>query len=109
MTSPAEDSARIMREARTSLERRRAGRRPAVGRASAELRRRHRAGKLTRIAVAVATLVVAAMVTGIVLGGIGYGGLALTVGIAVVAVSALSPIALRKPRDAAAAPLVPGA
>jgi MFS family permease len=50
-----------------------------------------------------------AILAGVVLGWIGYGGLALTVGIAVVAVSALSPIALRRARAAAAAPLVPGA
>ena len=39
-----------------------------------------------------------AILAGVVLGWIGYGGLALTVGIAVVAVSALSPVALRMAR-----------
>ena len=48
-----------------------------------------------------------AILAGVVLGWIGYGGLALTVGIAVVAVSALSPIALRRARAEAAAPIAP--
>ena len=49
-----------------------------------------------------------AILAGVVLGGIGYGGLALTVGIAVVAVSALSPLALRRARTEAAADTTPG-
>ena len=48
-----------------------------------------------------------AILAGVVLGWIGYGGLALTVGIAVVAVSALSPLALRRARSEAATPGAP--
>ena len=48
-----------------------------------------------------------AILSGVVLGWIGYGGLALSVGVAVVVVCALSPMALRMSRTAVAPPASP--
>lgn len=81
MASPAHDSARTMAEARQSLTRQRAGGRrvASIGRGSAELKARHLKGKLVRVMLALAGIVIAAMVAGTIIGGIGIEGLFLTV------------------------------
>lgn len=77
MASPAHDSARTMAAARQSLAHQRAGGRrvASIGRGSAELKKRHLKGKLTRVMLAIAGIVIAAMVAGTIIGGIGIEGL----------------------------------
>lgn len=73
----AADAAAILRAAQASLDfQQRGGRRRsgAIGRRSAELRRRHAAGKLLRIALAIAAILVAATLARVVLHGIGVFG-----------------------------------
>ena len=81
MASPAQNSDRILREARQSLTAQRAGGRrvASIGRGSAELKSRHLQAKLTRLALAVAGIVIAAMIAGPIIGGIGIVGLFYTV------------------------------
>ena len=81
MASPAHDSTRTLAEARQSLARQRAGGRrvASIGRGSAELKARHLKGKLVRVMLALAGIVIAAMVAGTIIGGIGIEGLFLTV------------------------------
>ena len=78
----ASDSERIIAEARQSLVRQREGGRRVTGRAigqrSAEVRRRHLARKVTRIAMAIGAVLAAAMVAGLVIDGIGFTGLVVT-------------------------------
>ncbi|MCH7628726.1 MAG: hypothetical protein IH997_08425 [Proteobacteria bacterium] len=78
----ATDSDRILTEARQSLVRQREGGRRVTGRAigqrSAEVRRRHFARKLTRVAMAISAVLAAAMVAGLVIDGIGFTGLVVT-------------------------------
>ena len=81
----ASDSDRILREARQSLSLQRAGgRRRSIGKRSAELKCRHAAGKLARMALAVIGILVAAMVAGLVIDGIGFTGIMAT-GLAILA------------------------
>jgi len=81
LASPAHDSTRTLAEARQSLARQRAGGRrvASIGRGSAELKARHLKGKLVRVMLALAGIVIAAMVAGTIIGGIGIEGLFLTV------------------------------
>lgn len=92
MAGEAADSAAIMRAAQGSLTfQQRGGRRSggAIGRRSAELRRRHWLNKLIRASLAVAAILFAVSVTGIVIGGIGLGGFVLTILALVVATGLL--------------------
>ncbi len=74
------DSDRILSEARQSLTLQRAGgRRRSIGARSAEMKRRHLARKVTRMAMAVGAILLAGMVAGLVIDGIGLGGLLLMI------------------------------
>lgn len=88
-SSPAHSSDVILRDARASLTRQREGGRRSIGQRSAELKNRHRAGKITRIAIAIAGIVVAAMIAGTIIGGIGIEGLFYAVLMGIVAVTVL--------------------
>lgn len=78
----ATDSDRILADARQSLVRQREGGRRVTGRAigqrSAEVRRRHFARKVARVAMAVSVVLLGAMVAGLVIDGIGFTGLVVT-------------------------------
>ena len=99
MASPAQNSDRIMREARQSLTAQRAGGRrvASIGRGSAGLKSRHLKAKLTRLALAVAGIVIAAMIAGSIIGGIGIAGLFYTVLAAVAAMFVLARYPQLKP------------
>ena len=74
------DSDRILSEARQSLTLQRAGgRRRSIGARSAEMKRRHLARKVTRMAMAVGAILLAGMIAGLVIDGIGLGGLLLMI------------------------------
>lgn len=90
MSSPAESSDVILSEARDVLVRQRAGRTHSIGRASAEMKARHYRGKVKRIMIAVAAVVLAAMTAGLVLDGIGLAGLMIAVLAGVVLVALLA-------------------
>ena len=77
MAGAADDSARILAEARGSLTQQRAGGRrlQPIGRRSAERRRLHATRKAMRVLGAVAAVVIATMAAGLLLGGIGITGL----------------------------------
>lgn len=92
MAGEAGDSAAILRAAQNSLTfQQRGGRRSggAIGRRSAELRRRHVLNKLIRASLAIAAILFGVSVTGIVIGGIGLGGFVLTILALVVAAGLL--------------------
>lgn len=72
--SPAQDSQRILAEAKSTLVRQQAGGRRSIGQRSADLKRTHLGKKLARMAMAVGVLLVGAMVAGLVLDGIGFAG-----------------------------------
>lgn len=72
--SPAQDSQRILAEAKSSLVRQQAGGRRSIGQRSADIKRQHRGKKLARMAMAVSVVLVAAMAAGLVLDGIGITG-----------------------------------
>lgn len=84
----AEDSDRILADARNSLTHQRAGGRrlQPIGKRSAERRKQHTLRKAVRIALAVATVAVVTMGVGLALGGIGLGGLFSAILAAVLAV-----------------------
>lgn len=92
MAGEAADHAAILRAAQASLDfqvdggRRRAR---SIGRHSAELKRRHAAAKLLRIALAVVAIVIATGVVGSVLHGLGLFGVAAAVLAIVVAIMVL--------------------
>lgn len=76
MAGEAHESDRILASARQSLQVQRAGgRRRSIGQRSAEMKRRHYLGKLTRAAMAVAVILLGGMVAGLILNGIGITGL----------------------------------
>ncbi|MCW1383844.1 hypothetical protein OLX02_13540 [Novosphingobium sp. KCTC 2891] len=78
----AQESDRILAEARQSLVRQREGGRRvggrSIGQRSAEVKRRHLARKAARMAMAVAVVLLGAMVAGLVIDGIGFTGLVVT-------------------------------
>jgi hypothetical protein len=80
MTSPAQDSARTLAEARASLVRQQAGGRrvSSIGQRSADMKRQHRLRKILRMTTAVVAVLVAAMVAGLIIDGIGFTGIMLT-------------------------------
>lgn len=84
----ADDSDRILADARRSLVSQRAGGRrlQPIGKRSAERRQQYRLRKAVRIALAVATVAVVTMGAGLLLDGIGLGGLFIAVLAAVLAV-----------------------
>lgn len=93
MPDSTHDSDVILADARRSLAENRAGgyhRRASIGRGSADLKTRHLVGKIKRILVAVAGIVVAAMIAGLVIDGIGFVGIMVTLLAIVAAVVALS-------------------
>lgn len=83
MASPAHDSDRTLAQARATLQRQRStdrvGGGRSIGRRSAELKRRHYARKVARMAMAVAVILFAAMAAGLIIDGIGFTGVMLTV------------------------------
>ena len=98
MASPAHDSQAIMTAAQRSLaEQRAGGRRRSIGRGSAQLKARHLKGKLTRLLLALAGIVIAAMVAGTIIGGIGIVGLFYTVLAGLVAMFVLARYPQLKP------------
>ena len=80
MTSPAQQSDQILRDARQSLTHQRAGGRRVVsiGQRSAALKREHAFRKVGRAVTAVVAIIVAAMVAGLVIDGIGFTGVMVT-------------------------------
>lgn len=83
MPGDARDSDRILAEAKRSLVTQRAGGRRfadshSIGRRSRQLKRKHFVGRIWRMMLGVAGVVIAAMAVGIVLDGIGITGLLLT-------------------------------
>lgn len=86
MTSPAQNSDRILAEARRTLAEQRAGGRrvKSIGKRSAELKSRHARAKAARLGAVIAVILAAAMVTSLVIDGIGFTGLVLT-GLAILA------------------------
>lgn len=79
MASPAHDSDRTLADARSALRRQQGGGRRSIGRRSAELKRRHYARKIARMAMAVAMILFGAMIAGMVVDGIGITGVMVTV------------------------------
>lgn len=75
--SPAQDSQRILAEAKSTLVRQQAGGRRSIGQRSADLKRQHRGKKLARMAMAVGVVLVGAMAAGLILDGIGITGVML--------------------------------
>lgn len=100
MPSPAQDGERILAEARRTLaNQREGGRRRAVeshsiGRRSRELKNRHFLGRIWRMMLGVASVIVGAMIVGVAVDGIGFTGLFFTA-LAALLVAALL---LRYPR-----------
>lgn len=84
----AEDSDRVLGEARTALTLQRAGGRrlQPIGRRSAERRKLHAMRKAVRMAIAVAVVAVGTIAAGLLLGGIGITGLFFAVLAALLAV-----------------------
>ncbi|MDE2562144.1 MAG: hypothetical protein KGL48_07830 [Sphingomonadales bacterium] len=78
MAGEAQQHQRIMAAASQSLARNRAGGRRSIGRRSAELKQRHYAKKIARVAMAIGAILFAAMVAGLVIDGIGFTGLVVT-------------------------------
>ena len=82
--SPAHDSDRVLADARRSLELQRDGGRRltaearSIGRRSRALKNRHFLGRIWRMMLGVAGVIVAAMIAGLVVGGIGFSGLFFT-------------------------------
>jgi hypothetical protein len=78
MAGEAQQSERIMAEARRSLEYQRSGGRrkqPPIGRGSAEIRQRNLIQRIKLIGGSMAAIIVTAMVVGIVIDGIGFTGI----------------------------------
>lgn len=83
MADSTQDSDRILAQARGSLVAQREGGRrvaagPSIGRRSRQLKQRHLLGRIWRMLLGVAGVIVAAMVAGLIIGGIGFTGLFLT-------------------------------
>jgi hypothetical protein len=82
MTGEAQQSDKIMAEARRSLAFQRDGgrrRQPPIGRGSAQLRQQNLSQRIKLIAWSMGTIVVAAIATGLLIGPIGFGGLMLAI------------------------------
>ncbi|MEJ6011687.1 hypothetical protein [Novosphingobium aquae] len=81
MSSPSQESDRILAGARQSLDHQRAGGRRvgSIGRQSAALKRQHLLRKLGRMGMAVLAVWFAAIVAGLVIDGIGWTGIILTI------------------------------
>lgn len=98
--SPAHDSDRVLADARRSLELQRDGVRRltaesrSIGRRSRELKNRHFLGRIWRMMLGVAGVIVAAMIAGLVVGGIGFSGLFFTA----LAALMVAAVLLRYPR-----------
>ncbi|MBA4354737.1 MAG: hypothetical protein C0409_08590 [Novosphingobium sp.] len=75
--TPAQDSQRILAEAKSTLVRQQAGGRRSIGQRSADLKRQHLGKKFARMAMAVGVVLVGAMAAGMVLDGIGITGVML--------------------------------
>ena len=78
MAGEAQQSEKILAEARRSLQFQREGgrrREPPIGRGSAELRQQNLKQRIKLIGGSMAAIIVAAMITGTIIGGIGFGGL----------------------------------
>ena len=92
MTSTANKSEVIIREAANSLAIQKAGglHRRSIGKASAKVKRRHRGGKLMRIIIGLVGLFAAMTVAGLILDGIGFWGLMGSIILGVVMVGVLS-------------------
>lgn len=92
MPTPAEESDRILAQARESLLRNQAGGRrlAPIGRGSSELRRQHQLKKLLAMLVAVVAVVVASLGAAIFLSGIGLIGIVMTVLAVIAAVAVFS-------------------
>jgi hypothetical protein len=91
MTGEAEQSDKILAEARRSLAFQREGgrrRQPPIGRGSAQLRQQNLMNRIKLIVGSMAAIIVAAMITGIVIGGIGFTGI-MVVFLAIVAATFL--------------------
>ena len=91
MVGEAQQSDKIMAEARRSLAFQREGgrrRQPPIGRGSAELRQQNLKKRLTLIVGSMAAIIVAAMVTGLAIDGIGFTGI-MVVFLAIVAATFL--------------------
>jgi len=91
MTGEAQQSDKIMAEARRSLAFQRDGgrrRQPPIGRGSAQLRQQHLMNRIKLIVGSMAAIIVAAMITGVVIGGIGFTGI-MVVFLAIVAATFL--------------------
>ena len=91
MTGEAQQSDKIMAEARRSLAFQRDGgrrRQPPIGRGSAQLRQQNLMNRIKLIVGSMAAIIVAAMITGVVIGGIGFTGI-MVVFLAIVAATFL--------------------
>jgi len=89
MADSTHDSDRIMASAKSSLTHQRAGGRRAgggsIGKGSARIKREHLTGKLLRLAMALAAIVVASMGFGLFVSALGFEGLFVTVLLMIVA------------------------
>jgi hypothetical protein len=92
MSDTTRDSERILREAKASLARQRAGgthrpgRRGSIGRASAELKRKNLVWRAKGLGLTLLAIMVAVVATGIIIDGIGFVGVMLTAAAVVAAV-----------------------
>lgn len=84
------DSDRILREAKSSLVSQRAGGRRSIGRRAAEMKRQQQVARLTRLAMTIGAILLAATVAGLVLDGIGLIGLFATIVTVIVATVVLA-------------------
>lgn len=75
MAGEAQQHQQIMAAAGQSLARNRAGGRRSIGKRSAEIKQRHYAKKLARVAMSIGAILLAAMAAGLIMGGIGFNGL----------------------------------
>ena len=91
MVGEAQQSDKIMAEARQSLQFQRDGgrrRQPPIGRGSAQIRQQNLTNRIKLIVGSMAAIIVAAMATGLVIGGIGFTGI-MVVFLAIVAATFL--------------------
>ncbi len=107
MADTSSESARILAEASTSLQRQQAGGRRvsagrSIGKRSAELKRLHVLRKAARIAFAVMAILLSALVAGLVIGGIGFTGLVVTFLAVAAAVTVLTAVPRLKVPELAA-------
>ena len=89
MADSTHDSDRIMASAKSSLTHQRAGGRrvgaKSIGKGSAKIKRKHLTGKLLRLAMALAVIVIASMAFGAFVSALGFEGLFVTVLLMIVA------------------------